>query len=140
MQGEINDLKNDLIDENLKGIDEWFERQNRYSRKDAEHELHEDGKSGVSALLSADPLARRAALKRLARRLPSRGVIYFLYAYIWRRGFLDGRDGLTFCVMRAMYQSMVSIKKYDACRLRNAQQSQPFPVPRGELQRAARRS
>ncbi len=39
VDGEMLDLENDLIDENLKGIDEWFERQNRYSTKDAEYEL-----------------------------------------------------------------------------------------------------
>jgi glycosyltransferase involved in cell wall biosynthesis len=116
VKGEIRDLENDLIDENLKGVDEWFERQNRYSRKDAEHELREEGKDGLAALFSADPLVRRAALKRLARRLPARGLIYFLYSYFWRRGFLDGRDGLMFCVMRSMYQTMVSIKKHDTLR------------------------
>lgn len=116
VKGEIRDLETDLIDENLKGVDEWFERQNRYSRKDAEYELREENKAGPGAVFSTDPLARRAALKRLAWRLPARGLIYFCYSYIWRLGFLDGRDGLMFCAMRAMYQSMVAIKKYDARR------------------------
>lgn len=115
--GEIRDLAHDLIDENLKGIDEWFERQNRYSRKDADFEL--DGEqAGLNQgdLLSPDPLKRRAALKRLARRVPARGLVYFLYSYVWRRGFLDGRDGFVFCQMRAMYQAEVAIKKYDTRR------------------------
>lgn len=117
VQGEIRDLAHDLIDENLKGIDEWFERQNRYSRKDAEFEIAaERGGLRPGDLLTADPLVRRAALKRLAWRLPARGFIYFLYSYVWRRGFLDGRDGFVFCRMRAMYQSEVAIKKYDLRR------------------------
>lgn len=117
VQGEIRDLAHDLIDENLKGIDEWFERQNRYSRKDAEFEIAaERGGLRPGDLLTADPLVRRAALKRLAWRLPARGFIYFLYSYVWRRGFLDGRDGFVFCRMRAMYQSKVAIKKYDLRR------------------------
>ena len=44
VNGEIRDLRNDLIDENLKGIDEWFARQNRYSRRDADYELAEERK------------------------------------------------------------------------------------------------
>jgi glycosyltransferase involved in cell wall biosynthesis len=117
VQGEIRDLAHDLIDENLKGIDEWFERQNRYSRKDAEFELERE-KAGlrISELFSGDPLKRRAALKRLAWRVPARELVYFLYSYIWRRGFLDGRDGFVFCRMRAMYQAEVAIKKYDLRR------------------------
>lgn len=119
VQGEIRDLAHDLIDENLKGIDEWFERQNRYSRKDAEFELERE-KDGLRSgeLFSGDPLKRRAALKRLAWRLPARGLIYFLYSYIWRLGFLDGSDGFVFCRMRAMYQVEVSIKKYDLRRMK----------------------
>jgi glycosyltransferase involved in cell wall biosynthesis len=116
VQGETLDLQNDLIDENLKGIDEWFERQNRYSRKEAEYELAGNEASG--RLLSADPLERRAAIKRITRNLPFRGLAYFLYAYVLRRGFLDGRDGLMFCRMRALYQVEIEMKKYD--RKRNA--------------------
>jgi glycosyltransferase involved in cell wall biosynthesis len=114
VQGEIRDLRNDLIDENLKGIDEWFERQNRYSRKEAEYELSDGEHSG--RLLSVDPLERRAAIKRITRNLPFRGLAYFLYAYVARRGFLDGWDGLMFCRMRALYQVEIEIKKYDRKR------------------------
>lgn len=119
VQGQICDLEYDLIDENLKGIDEWFERQNRYSTKDAFHELEQARNAPPwGQLVTGDALERRAALKALAARLPARGLLYFLYAYIWRRGFLDGRDGLVFCLMRAMYQTMVAVKKYDARRNR----------------------
>jgi glycosyltransferase involved in cell wall biosynthesis len=113
VDGEVLDLREDLIDENLKGMDEWFERQNRYSTKDAAHELALEDAHGAGRLLSEEPLERRAALKRVASRLPFRRAIYFFYAYVWRLGFLDGRDGLVFCRMRALYQEMVDIKKHD---------------------------
>jgi glycosyltransferase involved in cell wall biosynthesis len=115
--GRIADLRNDLIDENLKGIDEWYERQNRYSRKEAELEVSQEGAAGDMAdILSVDPLKRREALKRLARRLPARGLVYFVYSYLIRGGFRDGRDGYIFCRMRASYQVEVDIKKYDLRR------------------------
>jgi len=50
----------------------------------------------------------------LTWRLPGRPLAYFLYSYLWKRGFLDGRDGLVFCSMKALYHAMVRIKKYDA--------------------------
>lgn len=117
VDGRIGDLRHDLIDENHKGIDEWFERHNRYSSKDAAFEL-EAGRSGLqpAQLFARDPLARRAALKRVASRLPARGLVYFLYSYLWRRGFLDGREGLMFCRMRAMYQTQVAAKAFDLRR------------------------
>ncbi len=124
VEGEVRDLMHDLIDENLKGIDEWFARQNRYSRKDLEYEL-EQASSPFEwrDLVCADPLRRRAALKRLAGHLPARGLVYFLYSYIWRLGFLDGRDGFVFCRMRALYQTELAIKRYDHFRRRT--QSRP---------------
>lgn len=117
VQGQILDLEHDLIDENLKGIDEWFERQNRYSTKDASYELQHEGRAwGIGELFSGDPLKRRAALKRVAYRMPARGLLYFFYSYVVRKGFLDGKDGFVFCVMRSMYQTMLGVKKYDMKR------------------------
>ena len=114
IDGELRDLKHDLIDENLKGIDEWFERQNRYSRKEADYELsHAKQGGGWTAIFSSDPLRRRVAVKDLGRRVPFRGATYFIYAFVFRLGFLDGRDGLMFCRMRALYQAEVELKKFD---------------------------
>lgn len=119
--GEIRDLDNDLIDENFKGIDEWFDRQNRYSTKDAEFEIAAAGSpGGWRALFSGDALERRAGLKRLGARVPFRPTLYFLYSYLFRLGFLDGRDGFAFCRMKAMYQQMVRVKKYDMTRRRDS--------------------
>ncbi|HSV45692.1 MAG TPA: glycosyltransferase family 2 protein [Ramlibacter sp.] len=117
VSGAIHALEHDLIDENLKGIDEWFARQNRYATQDAAHELALDARSLPWAdLFSAEPLPRRAALKRIAARMPARPLLYFVYSYILRLGFRDGRDGLQFCLMKATYQRMVQSKKYDMRR------------------------
>jgi glycosyltransferase involved in cell wall biosynthesis len=117
VDGTTLQLTTDLIDENLKGMDEWFERQNRYSTRDAQYELGAE-RSALAAggAGSRDPLERRAALKRLAARLPGRSLVYFLYSYVLRGGFRDGRDGFVFCSMKAVYQAMVAIKKHDLRR------------------------
>lgn len=112
--GEILTLKSDLIDENRKGVHDWFERQNRYSGKEAEHELAEEQKPwALSDLLSRDAYVRRPALKRVAATVPGRPIWYFLYSYVLRGGFLDGAYGFVFCLMKSMYQFMISAKKYE---------------------------
>jgi hypothetical protein len=117
VDGETRGLVSDLIDENLKGVDEWFERQNRYSAKEAELELAEEKTPfRFSDLVSADPLKRRAAAKRLAASSPLRPTLFFLYNYVLRGGFLDGRDGLVFCMMKAEYYRMIVAKKHDRRR------------------------
>ena len=114
VDGEVRLLGIDLIDENLKGIDEWFERQNRYSSREAEYELEQERAPWRPGdLLSADPLVRRVCLKRVAASVPGRPVWYFLYSYLVRGGFRDGYEGLIFCLMKSVYQAMISVKKYD---------------------------
>ena len=93
VEGVVAELDADLIDENQKGILEWFERQTRYARKDAEFEIGEEARPArLGDAISLDPLARRdgpqaawspprpgarACVLRLqlraARRLPRRG-------------------------------------------------------------------
>ncbi len=117
VRGETLELEHDLIDENLKGIVEWLQRQARYAGREAAHELAEEARRPpLRAVLSPDPLTRRAAVKSLGARIPGRPVFYFLYSYVWRGGFLDGRDGLMFCAMKALYQNMITVHKYDARR------------------------
>jgi glycosyltransferase involved in cell wall biosynthesis len=120
VDGEIRSLEHDLIDENAKGIDDWLARQLRYAKKEAEFELANEAKGqGLSSLLASEPLERRAALKRLGSGLPGRAGFYFLYAYFVRRGFLDGRDGLMFCTMKALYQQMIVVQKYTLAKGRS---------------------
>jgi glycosyltransferase involved in cell wall biosynthesis len=112
-RGKVLALQHDLIDENRKGIHDWFERQNKYSDQEALYELEqEELKFHLGDLIVTDPLKRRASFKRLAHRLPFRPFFYFLYSYFIRFGFLDGLDGFVFCTMKALYQRMIVIKKY----------------------------
>ncbi len=114
VDGEIGVLANDIIDESHKGIDAWFERQNQYSRKEAEYEIDQQRQPfRAMEIFSRDPVVQRSAMKRLSWAIPGRAFWYFVYSYIWRRGFLDGKEGLMFCLMRSMYQRMITIKKFD---------------------------
>ena len=114
VSGETRELRAALIDENFKGLDAWFERQIRYAMKDAEYEMECEGAPlDLRGLLCGEPMRRRAVLTRLAAALPLRGMLYCLYCYVFRMGFLDGRDGLAFCRMKALYQSMIVARKHE---------------------------
>jgi glycosyltransferase involved in cell wall biosynthesis len=94
-----------------KGIAYWIERHNRYSSMEALAKMRSRGSRLWSkALFSADPVDRRRAIKQLAYRLPMRPSIAFLYLYIVRLGFLDGRAGLAFSRMRASYELLIDLK------------------------------
>jgi len=59
-------------------------------------------------LCSFNKLVRRRALKELSLRLPARGALRFLYQYLWRCGFLDGRAGLSYCVLLSRYENWIA--------------------------------
>ena len=112
VDGEIQRFRHGLIDENLKGVDDWFARQNRYSRKEAEYEADRSIAAG-NKVDGVESTGKKSYLKELARRVPGRPLWYFVYAYFLRGGFLEGRDGFYFCYMRAIYYAMIQIKRYD---------------------------
>ena len=60
--------------------------------------------------------------------MPGRPLAYFLYSYVFRRGFLDGRDGLVFCTMKSVYQALIVAKKYDMQRRGSSGAAPPPPA------------
>ena len=98
-----------------KGLADWREKHDRYSTKEAEESLQErqKGQIGWRELWGTDPVARRRALKRLSMRLPCRPTLRFLYMYVLRLGFLDGRPGFVYCRLLAAYERMIVTKLKD---------------------------
>jgi glycosyltransferase involved in cell wall biosynthesis len=94
-----------------KGIAFWFDRHNRYSTMEAAISFRSRGEPiAAAALFSSDPTARRRTLKKIAYRMPLRPVMVFVYLYVVRLGFLDGRAGLCFSAMRAAYEMFIDLK------------------------------
>ena len=94
------------------GVGHWIARHNRYSDMEAieEARVRSAGSFHWSGLWATDPNSRRRALKDLFFRLPARPAIKFVYYYFIRRGFLDGRAGLTYATLQAIYEYMISCK------------------------------
>lgn len=94
-----------------KGVAEWIQRHNRYSTEEAELlQSLRMVRLSLTDCCSRDPMVRRRALKRLGARLPCRPLVRFLYTYIWRRGFLDGRAGFLFCLLQMSYDIQIAAK------------------------------
>ena len=95
-----------------KGLADWLERHNRYSSDEAAKgvEWLRQGSGGLAGLFSGDPSGRRRALKRLSVRLPLRPALRFIYMYVLRLGFLDGRAGFIYCRLLAMYEYWIVLK------------------------------
>jgi len=96
-------------------VEVFVEKHNRYSnweaRVSAERRL-----SGSAAQISSDVVGRRRRLKQFSQRLPFRGLLRFLYVYVWQKGFLDGREGYYFARLHGFYEFLSVAKTYELTR------------------------
>jgi len=95
-----------------KGFAAWIDKHNRYSTMEAQALL---GQAPLARfrwrdLFSRDPAERRASLKALLYALPGRPLLVFAYLYLVRGGFLDGRAGLVFSLLRSGYEFLIDCK------------------------------
>jgi hypothetical protein len=103
---QVGTLRGDLIHYNFsKGISE-LDREARPLRagRGRLDPGHGQRRRWRDLLAAGDKVERRRILKELAQRLPMRPLARFVYVYLVRRGFLDGRAGLRYAMLLAMYQ------------------------------------
>jgi glycosyltransferase involved in cell wall biosynthesis len=101
-----------------KGISHWITRHNSYSTFEAQQiigDLSADREGAAEVSLTAaffekDFHRRRYHQKALFYRLPGRPFAKFLLLYIAKRGFLDGRAGLTYSVLQSVYEYFIVLK------------------------------
>ncbi len=94
-----------------KGFHNWFEKHNRYSNMEAQTIFAGWPRKIIQKdLFSSDPVQRRKAIKEIVYSLPGRPFLIFLALFILRRGFLDGKAGVTYCLLRAIYEYMIDCK------------------------------
>jgi len=103
--------ENYLHDISIYGEQNWLEKHRRYAKAEAVRARQNAGATTPwTGMFSPDPLTRRRTLKSLSFKLPFRGPARFIYQYVLRRGFLDGRQGLRYCILLARYEGFISLE------------------------------
>ncbi len=94
-----------------KGFSAWLEKHNRYSSMEADL-IIQGGleEPRLADFLNRDPAIKRKAIKSLVYRMPGRPLLMFFALYVVRGGFLDGKPGLVFCLLRSFYEFMINCK------------------------------
>jgi glycosyltransferase involved in cell wall biosynthesis len=112
INGSSGYLRNHFLHYNFsKGLAEWFDKHNKYSGLEALEGMKlVNQTTRLEALFAGDRAIRRKALKNLSFRLPCRSLLKFIYLYVIKRGFLDGRPGFTYCVLQSIYEYMIALK------------------------------
>jgi glycosyltransferase involved in cell wall biosynthesis len=117
-EGEVNGETAYLTEPYLhhafsKGWTDWLTRHNRYSTQEAVARLAAGAGSWRQAF-KASGSERNKRLKPLVSRLPFWPVVRFLHDYLWRGGVLEGREGLDYALLMAIYEYLICLKMRDA--------------------------
>jgi glycosyltransferase involved in cell wall biosynthesis len=112
VDGPVSRLRNDIIEEDLKGLAAWLHKHVRY----AQLEVQRRGRPAplpdrLRALRSRDdirPLTRVVLKDVIFPAVPAKTIALFVYMYIIRLGVLDGRAGLRFCFYHAWFEVTVA--------------------------------
>lgn len=121
VDGDTAGLTGEIIDDNLNSLTWWTEKHNTYASREAVDLLNLE--YGFMAHETVANLNRRqqVGIKRwlkehLYARLPGglRAFAYFLYRYVVRLGFLDGKEGTAFHVLQGFwYRYLVDMKLFE---------------------------
>ena len=130
--GPVGRLKTPLVHEDFKGLEAYLDRHNKYSTWDAHlrHQFLVTGRWGEDSVTPrpfGNTQERRRFLKRIALRTPFEPQFWFLYHYVLRLGFLEGRPGLVASQIRSNHISQIRAKLYE---LQRRGESGPSARPR----------
>ncbi len=124
-KGPVGYLEHDMLHFAFPNIHTFMEKHNRYSNWEAIVQLQNEQANGeADGDESTDKaiglvLSRRRRLKNISRRMPFRPTLRFLYAYVFRGGFLDGKAGYVFCRLLAIYEYLSVAKHTELAQARD---------------------
>ena len=118
VDGAVGVISTPLIHEDFKGLTAYIDRHNQYSSWEAGVRLSNVkrrycGEKTITPRFFGNAQERRRFLKRIAVRMPFESTLWFLYHYVFRLGFLEGRRGLIAAQLRASYISQARAKLYE---------------------------
>ncbi|MDQ1137023.1 glycosyltransferase involved in cell wall biosynthesis [Microbacterium sp. SORGH_AS 1204] len=98
----IGRLSQRIVHDDRDPVNSWFSRHNRYSDWEAHLRLNDALRSQVAS--------KRTKKGRVFDAVPFKPVLFFVYAYIARAGFLDGRAGFDYAAALSMYYWQIGVK------------------------------
>jgi glycosyltransferase involved in cell wall biosynthesis/SAM-dependent methyltransferase len=118
VEGPVGRLRAPLLHRDAEDLHHFFDRHNTYSDWEAllrTRRADRDRSGEIRPRLFGSPVERRRWFKRLFLALPGRSFVYFFYSYLLRCGFLDGRAGLHYNLLKSFYWYQVRLKEYELC-------------------------
>lgn len=120
VSGRVIDLPGEILDDNLNSLTWWTAKHNSYASREVVDLLNLEygfmAHDTVAEIGKSQAGAKRWIKEKVYARFPRglRALVYFLYRYIVRLGFLDGREGTAFHVLQGFwYRYLVDAKLHE---------------------------
>lgn len=115
--GSVDSLKNGMTDDIRMPLTEWTRRHNLWADAEVKELLAKTTEGRIQGKLLGNPIQRKRLLRGVYNDLPLfvRPMLLFFYRYIVCLGFLDGKEGLVFCVLQTLwFRFLVDAKLFEA--------------------------
>ncbi|MDR6414876.1 glycosyltransferase family 2 protein [Pseudarthrobacter sulfonivorans] len=100
--GNVPKLLGRILHDDKDPVRTWFERHNRYSEWEAFLRTHPAVREAAAQ--------RRTPQGRLFDKVPFKPLFFFLYSYLGKHGFRDGRPGFDYAFALASYYWQIGLK------------------------------
>jgi glycosyltransferase involved in cell wall biosynthesis len=114
VEGPTARLRNPIVHHNVETLSRYIQKHDEYSNWEARVWLNRGaGRDEVAASLFGNQAQRRRWLRRKFLGVPGTPLLFFLYKYFFRRGFLDGIPGLIYCGLQGIQFFHIKAKIYE---------------------------
>ena len=115
VEGRTAKLQNPLIHHNVNSLSRYILKHDEYSNWEAQAWLAgESGYHDFPPALFGTQAQRRRWLKKNCLGFPGSPLLFFLYKYLFRMGFLDGLPGLIYCGFQGIQFFHIKAKIYES--------------------------
>lgn len=114
--GRTIELKHDALHFAIKNITNWIAKHNWYSTRTMQDYFEFDDAESASTLAKGSTMQQKRRQKALYYKAPIfiRPFILFIWRYIFKLGFLDGKAGFIYHIMlNFWYRELVDAKIYE---------------------------
>lgn len=99
VSGSIGALSESVVHDDLEPLGHYFDRHNRYSDWEA-----------VLRRNAVNEAVERTARGKIWSRVPFKSLVFFVYSYLFKAGFLDGRAGFHYALANSVYYWQIGLK------------------------------
>jgi len=117
VDGKTAKLKNPLVHHNVDSLARYIQKHDEYSNWEARVWTRGEANNGrLQASLFGTQAQRRRWLRQRFFCIPGSPLLFFLYKYLIRLGFLDGVPGLIYCGFQGIQFFHIKAKIYELRR------------------------